>query len=157
MNASNKVMARLTELGLGLPDPVTPLGSYVSGVRTGDLMFFSGHGPLRVNGKPAFQGHVGTDFSAERAGVILVGATLNVLSSGRRLIGDLDKIASIVEAHAIISCAVRRVVDVEAAAAPAFGLLSRLFGAVGSQQITSVTSLPNGVPVLMEVVAELRD
>lgn len=157
MNANKKVMVRLNELGLALPEPVTPLGSYVSGVRAGDLMFFSGHGPLRVNGKPAVRGHVGADFSAERAGVILMGATLNVLSSGRRLIGDLDQIASIVESHAIISCAARRVVDVEAAAAPAFGLLARLFGPVGSYQITSVTSLPNGVPVLMEVVAELRD
>lgn len=150
-------MARLAEFGLALPPPVTPLGSYVSAVRTGNLLIFSGHGPLRINGKPAFQGHVGVEFSAERAGVILVGATLNVLSSGKRIIGDLDKITSIVEAHAIVSCPSRGVVDVEAAAAPAFGLLTRLFRSVETQQITRVTSLPNGVPVLMEVVAELRE
>lgn len=156
MNASKNVLARLTELGLDLPEPVTPLGSYVSGVRAGNLMFFSGHGPRRVNGKPAFQGHVGADFSAERAGVILVGATLNVLASGLRIIGDLDQIANIVEAHAIVACAARSTVDIEVVVAPSFRLLSQVFGSIGFQQITSVTSLPNGVPVLMEVVAELR-
>lgn len=156
MTVRKRVSAELDALGLVLPPPVTPLGNYVSAVRTDHLLFFSGHGPLRVNGKPAFQGRVGREFSAEQGGDILIGATLNVLSSGQRILGDLDRIRSIEEAHAIIACS-GSAVDVEVVAAPAFSLLDRLFGPIGSRRISTVTSLPNGVPGLMEAVVTLND
>src|SRR3972149_6481038 len=44
--------ARIKELGLTLPQPPKPLGNYVPGVRVGNLLFLSGHGPLRVDGVP---------------------------------------------------------------------------------------------------------
>ena len=39
--------ARIKELGLTLPNPPKPMGNYVPGVRTGNLLFLSGHGPIR--------------------------------------------------------------------------------------------------------------
>ena len=40
-----QVEAKIEELGLTLPTPGTPMGNYVPGVRTGNLVFLSGVGP----------------------------------------------------------------------------------------------------------------
>ena len=39
--------ARLAELGIELPTPMTPAGLYRSSVRVGDLIFLSGAGPVQ--------------------------------------------------------------------------------------------------------------
>src|SRR5262245_42907180 len=56
---------RIKELGLTLPDPPKPGGNYVPAVRVGNLLFLSGHGPSRVEGKPSARGKVGRDLSTE--------------------------------------------------------------------------------------------
>lgn len=152
MAAGGRVAAHLAGLGRALPEAVTPLGSYVSALVVGDTLHLSGHGPLRVGGKPKFVGHVGAEFGEAEAGEILVGAALNALASAERELGDLDRIVTVSEAHAIVACASPDV-DLEAVAAPAFGLLADLFGPLGSRRITRVGSLPNGVPSLFEFVA----
>ncbi len=47
--------AKIKELGIALPPPPKPGGNYVPGVRVGNLLFLSGHGPSRVEGQPAGQ------------------------------------------------------------------------------------------------------
>ena len=59
--------ARIKELGLTLPNPPKPMGNYVPGVRTGNLLFLSGHGPIRIEGNPSARGKVGRDLSTEDA------------------------------------------------------------------------------------------
>jgi len=53
--------ARIKELGITLPSPAKPMGNYVPGVRVGNLLFLSGHGPIRVEGQPLTRGKVGRD------------------------------------------------------------------------------------------------
>jgi len=43
-----KAEERLKEKGLKLPAPPKPVANYVTAVRTGNLMFLSGHGPLTL-------------------------------------------------------------------------------------------------------------
>jgi len=45
--------ARLKEKNITLPQPATPVANYVGAVRVGNLLFLSGHGPLRTDGKPS--------------------------------------------------------------------------------------------------------
>ncbi len=45
--------ARLKEKNITLPRPATPVANYVGAVRAGNLLFVSGHGPLRADGKPS--------------------------------------------------------------------------------------------------------
>ena len=59
--------AKLKELGITLPAPPKPLGNYVPGVQVGTLLFLSGHGPIRVEGKPLARGKVGRDLTTEEA------------------------------------------------------------------------------------------
>jgi hypothetical protein len=47
----NDIQNRLTQLGLQLPAPINPLGSYRTTVTLGDQLFVSGLGPFK-DGKP---------------------------------------------------------------------------------------------------------
>src|SRR5437879_12000000 len=54
--------ARLKEKNITLPKPTSPMANYVGAVRTGNLLFVSGHGPVR-DGKATSQGKVGKDLT----------------------------------------------------------------------------------------------
>ena len=63
----NKTLAggpssRLSELGIVLPAPPTPLGAYVEASDTGNLLFLSGTLPV-VNRKLAMAGRLGENLS----------------------------------------------------------------------------------------------
>ena len=58
--------ARLKERNITLPQPATPVANYVGAVRTGPLLFVSGHGPLRTDGKPSARGKLGRDLTVEQ-------------------------------------------------------------------------------------------
>ena len=55
--------ARLKEKNITLPKPSSPMANYVGAVRTGNLLFVSGHGPVR-DGKATSQGKVGKECRA---------------------------------------------------------------------------------------------
>ena len=58
------VEAKIKELGLQLPSPATPVANYVPAVRTGNLVFLSGHGPLREDGS-LITGKLDSDLTIE--------------------------------------------------------------------------------------------
>ena len=55
---------RLKELGIELPLPTRPVANYVSTVKTGNLLFLSGHGP-HYDGKTRISGKLGRELSTE--------------------------------------------------------------------------------------------
>jgi enamine deaminase RidA (YjgF/YER057c/UK114 family) len=57
---------RVNELGLELPVPAAPVGSFVPFVRSGDLLYISGQIPIRPDGS-VIAGQVGTEVSVEKA------------------------------------------------------------------------------------------
>ena len=72
--------ARLTQLGIELPEPMAPAGQYVPAVRAGGLVFLSGAGRVRPEGS-LVTGKVGPnlDLDAGRGA-----ARLTSFSSWRR-------------------------------------------------------------------------
>ena len=56
--------ARLTQLGIELPEAMAPAGQYVPAVRAGDLLFLSGTGPVRPDGS-LVTGKVGGDLDLD--------------------------------------------------------------------------------------------
>jgi enamine deaminase RidA (YjgF/YER057c/UK114 family) len=85
--------ARLTQLGIKLPEPMAPAGRYVPAVRAGDLVFLSGAGPVRPDGSLVV-GKVGHDLDLDtaRAAARLTGLQLlaaldltSVTASGFRM------------------------------------------------------------------------
>ena len=97
--------ARIKELDLTLPQPPRPLGNYVPGVRVGNLLFLSGHGPARVDGVPTARGKVGRDLSLEDGYKVAREVGINLLGSARTLLGSLDKVKRVVKVLGMVNSA----------------------------------------------------
>ena len=97
--------ARIKELGITLPPPPKPAGNYVPGVRVGNLLFLSGHGPIHVEGKTRAKGKVGRDISPEEGYKIAREVGINLLGSARSLLGSLDKVKRVVKVLGMVNSA----------------------------------------------------
>ena len=86
--------SRLKEKNITLPTPNTPVANYVGAVRAGNLLFVSGHGPLRTDGKPAVRGKVGRELSVEQGYQVAREVGLNLLATTRASLGSLDKVSA---------------------------------------------------------------
>jgi enamine deaminase RidA (YjgF/YER057c/UK114 family) len=103
-----QIERRLDQLGLVLPEPTkVPPGVSVpfAWVRVhGDRAHVSGHGPLNRDGSPAAPfGRVGAEVSAEQGYAAARLATLAILSSLKRSLGDLDRIAAWLRVSGMVS------------------------------------------------------
>ena len=95
--------ARIKELGITLPNPPNPMGNYIPAVRVGNLLFLSGHGPIRVGDQPLTRGKVGRDMSVEEAYKVAREVGINLLGSARRALGSLDKVKRVVKVLGMVN------------------------------------------------------
>ena len=89
---------KLAQMGETLPEPVTPLASYVGFVKTGNLVFVSGQVPF-VDGKISekHSGLLGKDASIEDAADAAKVCALNMLAQVKLACGgDLDRVEQVV-------------------------------------------------------------
>jgi enamine deaminase RidA (YjgF/YER057c/UK114 family) len=148
---------RLKELGIQLPSPPQPFGTYSEAVQTGNLLFLSGM--LPAEGRAAkFIGRVGEELDLEAGRKAAHLAALNGLAVAREYLGSLDKVAHIVRLGVSIATSgdVRehpRIAD------GASELLQDVFGKDKnpSRLIIGVASLPLGAPVALELIFEVAD
>ena len=160
MNASAKEQEvsaeqRLKELGIQLPSPPAPFGTYVEAVQTGNLLFLSGMLPTEGHGAK-FIGRVGAelDVAAGREAARL--AALNVLAVARQHLGSLDKVTRVVRLGVSVAT-LGDVRDQPKVADGASELLQDVFGKDKSpcRLVYGVASLPLGTPVELEVIFEV--
>src|SRR5437667_10651009 len=86
---------RLKELGIKLPAPPEPFGTYVEAVQTSNLLFLTGM--LPTEGRAAkFIGRVGAELDVEAGRQAAYLAALNGLAVTREHLGSLDKVTRIV-------------------------------------------------------------
>jgi len=146
---------RLTELGIQLPAPPEPFGTYVEAVQTGNLLFLSGMLPTEGHGAK-FIGRVGAeiDVAAGRNAAHL--AALNVLAVARKHLGSLDRVTRIVRLGVSVATS-GDVRDQPKIADAASELLQSVFGKDKSpcRLVYGVASLPLGAPVELEVIFEV--
>jgi len=150
--------SRLKEKNITLPTPNTPVANYVGAVRAGNLLFVSGHGPLRTDGKPAVRGKVGRELSVEQGYQVAREVGLNLLATTRASLGSLDKVKRVVKVLGVVN------------SADGFGdqpkvingfsdLMVEVFGeAIGKHARSAVgmAELPMGIPVEIEMVLEVE-
>src|SRR2546430_15376420 len=86
---------RLKELGIKLPPPPEPFGTYVEAVQTGNLLFLSGMLPTEGHAAKII-GRVGAELDVEAGRKAAYLAALNVLAVARQHLGSLDKVTRIV-------------------------------------------------------------
>ncbi|MGB6315171.1 MAG: RidA family protein [Pseudolabrys sp.] len=146
---------RLKELGISLPSPPQPFGTYVEAVQTGNLLFLTGM--LPTEGREAqFIGHVGKELDIEAGRKAAYLATLNVLAVARKHLGSLDKVTRIVRLGVSIATS-SDVRDHPKVADAASELLQDIFGKEKNpcRLVYGVVSLPLGTPVELEVIFEV--
>jgi enamine deaminase RidA (YjgF/YER057c/UK114 family) len=146
---------RLAELGLVLPDVVTPLASYVPAVRSGSYVYTSGQVPI-VNGQMAVTGKVGADVDAETAKAAARTCALNALAAVRALTGDLSAVTRIVKVVGYVA-STPDFTGQPAVVNGASDLLGEVFGDAGAhaRSAVGVVSLPLDAPVEVELVVEV--
>ncbi len=150
---------RLTDLGLTLPTPATGSTSRVATVRTGNLLYTSGHGPsVRADGS-MLAGKVGTDLTLDQGYEAGRLTGLALLGTIRDALGSLDRVTRVVKVLGMVNCApgmnqTSRVVD------GCSELFIEVFGTeVGrhARSAVGVFELPLDFPVEIEVILEVRD
>jgi enamine deaminase RidA (YjgF/YER057c/UK114 family) len=150
------VERRLKELGVELPSAATPVANYVPAVRSGNLVFLSGHGP--VGEDRLITGKLGADLTVEEGYQAARIVAIGLLGSLKALVGDLDKVRRIVKLLGMVNCdaAFRdhpRVID------GASDLLVEAFGDRGKHARSAVgmNALPFDIAVEIEMIVEVED
>jgi enamine deaminase RidA (YjgF/YER057c/UK114 family) len=148
---------RLKELGIKLPTPPEPFGTYVEAVQTGNLLFLTGM--LPTEGRVAkFIGRVGAELDVEAGRKAAYLAALNVLAVARKHLGSLDKVTRIVRLGVSVATS-GDVRDHPMVADGASELLQNVFGEDKNpcRLVYGVASLPLGTPVELEVIFEVSN
>jgi enamine deaminase RidA (YjgF/YER057c/UK114 family) len=149
--------ARIKELGLSLPQPPKPGGNYVPGVRVGNLLFLSGHGPGRADGAPLARGKVGRDLSLEDGYKAAREVGINLLGTARALLGSLDKVKRVVKVLGMVNSA-EGFGDQPKVINGFSDLMVEVFGENGrhARSAVGMAELPSGIPVEIEMILEVE-
>ena len=148
---------RLKELGIELPEPALPAGSYVPAIAAGSgkPVFVSGQLPVR-DGELVYRGKVGAELTVEQGRDAAELAALNGLSAVSHALGGLDRLRRILRVTGYVASATgfreqHRVVD----GASEFFSRTLLENGKHSRVAVGVFELPLGSPVEIEIVAEV--
>jgi len=149
-----KIEAKLKEMGLELPEIPKPMANYVPAARTGNLLFLSGHGPL----KGTAPGKVGKDLTLEEGYEAAKGTALCLISTIKNTIGDLDKVKRIVKLVGFVNCS-EDFTDQPKVVNGASDLFVEVFGDRGKHARAAVGmyQLPGNIPVEIEIIVEVED
>ena len=150
--------ATLKAKNITLPTPSTPMANYVSAVRTGNLLFLAGHGPVRTEGKPSARGKLGKDLSTEQGYQVAREVGLSLLASTRASLGSLDKVKRVVKVLGMVNSA--EGFQEQPKVINGFSdLMVEIFGeAIGKHARSAVgmAELPMGIPVEIEMILEVE-
>ena len=148
---------RLEELGIKLPPPPEPFGTYVEAVQTGNLLFLTGMLPTQGRGAK-FVGRIGAELDVEAGRKAAHLAALNVLAVVKKHLGSLDKVTRVVRLGVSVATS-GDVRDQPKVADAASDLLQQIFGKEKNpcRSVYGVTSLPLGVPVELEIIFEVAN
>ena len=146
---------RLKELGIELPAPPEPFGTYAEAVQTGSLLFLTGM--LPTEGRAAkFIGRVGEELDVETGRQAACLAALNGLAVAREYLGSLDKVTRIIRLGVLVATS-GDVREHPKVADGASELLQDVFGKDKnpSSMVYGVASLPLGTPVELELIFDV--
>ena len=151
--AGHEAEAKIAELGLDMSTSA-PLANYVPAVRTGNLVYLSGHGPV-VEGS-LIRGKLGADLDIEAGYAAARAVMVQLLASLRGELGTLDSVSRIVKLLCMVNCT-PDFGDQPAVANGASDLLVEVFGEAGrhARSAVGMQSLPIGMAVEIEMIVEV--
>ncbi len=148
---------RFEKLGLALPPAPKGMGVYKPFLKVDRHGFVSGHGPLKEDGTFII-GKVGEDLTAEEGKAAAQQVGLAILATLKQNLGSLDRVKRVIKVLGMVN------------AAPGFErhpfvingcseLFARVWGddnGVGVRSAVGMGSLPDNIPVEIEVMFELQ-
>ena len=148
---------RIRELNLTLPPSPKPIAVYSTAVRTGNLLFVSGHGPLQADGT-LIKGRLGADLDIAAGQNAARVTGLAILATVRTHLGSLDNVVKPVKVLGMVNCT-PDFVDHPAVINGYSNLMVEVFGEAGKSARSAVgmPSLPGGIAVEIEAIFEVKD
>ena len=147
---------RLQSMGIALPPVAVPAAAYVPFVRSGNLVFISGH-IARKDGKP-WVGQLGLNTTTEEGKLAARAVAIDLMGTLQAAVGDLARVQRIVKVLSLVN------------SAPTFtehhlvtNGCSELLGAVFGPEVGAharsafgVAQLPMGACVEIELIAQVQ-
>jgi enamine deaminase RidA (YjgF/YER057c/UK114 family) len=148
---------RLQRLNYVLPQPPKPMAIYVPTLEVNQLLFVSGHGPLRSDGTLVI-GRVGADLSLEQGAEAAELTALAIIATVRQALGGtLQRVKRLVKSFGLVRCT-PEFNDHPAVINGYSRIMREVFGevnGVGTRTAVGTNALPGGMAVEVDCIFEL--
>ncbi|MGR5287818.1 RidA family protein [Vibrio maritimus] len=149
------IESRMAELELVLPTASDPQGSYCNCVRTGNLLYVSGKGPVAgLNDVP--KGKLGREYTTEQGYEFAKVTGLDILAAVKLELGSLDKVARVVKLQGFVNATETfeqhpKVLD------GCSDLMAQIFGDKGvhARSVFGAQSLRGNLPIIIDSIFEV--
>jgi enamine deaminase RidA (YjgF/YER057c/UK114 family) len=155
MSQDDTVQGRLARLGITLPPVAVPAAAYVPFVRTGHLMFLSGH-IAKKDGR-AWVGQLGLTMTTDEGKAAARAIAIDLLGTLQAAVGDLTRVTRIVKVMSLVN-STPTFTEQHLVTNGCSELLGEVFGAaVGAHARSAfgVAQIPQGACVEIELIAEV--
>ena len=148
------IQSQLDQLGITLPPVAIPAAAYVPFVRTGNLVFLSGH-IARRDGKP-WVGRLGQDMTTAQGAEAARAVAIDLMGTLKAAVGDLDKVRRIVKLMSLVN-STGDFTEQHLVTNGCSELFAQVFGDKGAHARSAfgVPTLPLGACVEIELIAEV--
>jgi enamine deaminase RidA (YjgF/YER057c/UK114 family) len=153
-----KAEARLKELGITLPTAARPMAKYKMAVRVGNVLYVSGHGPVKVSATTPVTGRCGQDLTLEQGKESARSVGLNILATVRDQLGSLDKVVRLVKTLGMVN-STSDFYDHPKVINGYSELMAEVFGedaGVGARSAVGFPVLPGNIAVEIEAIFEVE-
>ena len=147
---------KLNELGIELFTPSKPVANYVKAVRTGNLLYLSGHGPGKADGT-SMTGKVGAELTIDDGYAAARQAGISILSTIKSELGSLNKVKRVVTVLGMVNCT-SDFADQPKVINGFSDLMVSVFGEKGKHARSAVgmNALPSNITVEIEIILEVE-
>ena len=148
---------QLVKRKIVLPPVTKPTNTPVNAVRVGDMLYVSGTGPGKVDGK-AIVGRVGQDLDVAKGKAAARQVGLHVLAVVKEQLGSLDKVERLVKTFGMVNCTPDFTQQPEVINGFSV-LMVEVFGeeaGKGARSAVGMSSLAAGIPVEIEAIFQVR-
>ena len=148
------IAAKLQELNITLPPVSVPAAVYVPFVRTGNLVFLSGH--IAKKDGQVWVGQLGKTMATEEGKAAARAVAIDLLGTLQVAAGGLDKVTRIVKVMSLVNSA-PDFTEHHLVTNGCSELLGQVFGDKGAHARSAfgVAQIPMGACVEIELIAEL--
>jgi enamine deaminase RidA (YjgF/YER057c/UK114 family) len=154
MSAEQQLNAKHLEL----PPAPKPAGVYKPVVHHGDLVYVSGHGPLKADGS-LITGRVGADLDLEAGKAAARQVGLAILATLKQDLGSLDRVVRVIKSLGMVNCT-PDFADHPKVINGYSELMAEVFGpeaGVGARSAVGMGSLPGNIAVEIEAIFQIKD